>query len=358
MNTNLMKTRRQDLRQAVVRGLGISLVVFGHNAGVSDLFLGIGTSFVMPMFFLLSGISFHYAGSRCDWGELVRHLFSTLVFPFFFFAAVSIPFYGITVLGGDSQWPTLKFAAWSLFCGQFFSNGSLWFLMSLCLCKLLFWSILRIQSRVKFGISLWCAVAFVCITFQMKFAYRPAWENLLTPLTLPSLPVGLLFFAMGYALTPCYNWLRKIKFRWHESMAIALVCLYAIYKFMVRGYAFGMHIGDLKSMEVYATALTGSIMLFMFANVLQSRRFHALRIAFAWIGRNSLILFAIEDGIVGHLARESSFALTGVRRGWLATLIAFAILPLVFKAIEPSYEWMKNLALRLICPKPRAAVTN
>ncbi len=356
MRQTHMNTRRQDLRQAVVRGLGIFLVVFGHNAELSPLLLGMGTSFLMPMFFLLSGIAFHYSGSQCTGRELVRHLFVTLVFPFFFFAIVSIPFYELPVLNGGCQWPTFQFAAWSLLCGQFFSDGSLWFLMSLCLCKLLFWAILRVQRWMKSGILIWCAVALACIALQMKFAYRPAWENLFIPLALPTLPSGLLFFAIGYALTPCYNWLRRIKLHGSESMAVSLVCLYVIYKFMTPGQAFGMHVGDLKSMGIYATAIAGSVMLFMFANILQSRRLHFLRITFAWIGRNSLILFAIEDGVVGYLARECSFSLIGVRRGWFATAIAFALLPLAYKAITPSYEWLKERALRLICPRLRTAV--
>lgn len=63
-----------------------------------------------------------------------------------------------------------------------------------------------------------------------------------------------------------------------------------------------MHAGFVRSMDVYATTVIGTVMLFMVANVLRTRRLRVLRQALVWFGGNSLILFALEDGVDGRLA--------------------------------------------------------
>jgi acyltransferase len=339
---NRRHARRRDLRYAIVRGLGISLVFFGHNATPASLTTSVITSFLMPMFFLFSGVTFRSAAAQYGGREFAKYLLYTLVFPFFFFAFVSIPFFEISVLGGECQWPTFGCAIKTLLCGQFFANGSLWFLMSLCICKLLLWLLLRVQARVRPRALLWCAVAFVCITLQMKFAYRPWEANEHTPLSLPSIPSGFLFLSIGYALAPCYDQLRRIRFRWYESLSIAIVCLYVLVKFALSGHVCYMHAGFVRSMDVYATTVIGTVMLFMVANVLRTRRLRVLRQALVWFGGNSLILFALEDGVAGRLAKGCSYVLTGERRGWLATAIVFALLPLAYKTFAPLYKWLRG----------------
>ena len=336
-----LKQGERDVRYAIMRGIGIAIVVFGHNAAPGTRQIGIGTSFLMPMFFMLSGISFHYSAAQATWRNFGRSLCASIVFPYLFFAIISIPFFEITVLGGGDEWPPLKYAIYSFFSGQFFSNGSLWFLMSLGICKLLFWSLLRIHEKTSLRVLLWCTVTFACITFQMKFAFSTLEANFMTPFNLPSIPSGLLFMSIGYALTPCYVWLRKSKIHWHEALPMALVCFFILYKFSADGLAYGMHVGFMRSLEVYATALVGTVMCFMLATVILEKRLRILRNALVWIGCNSLLLFTLEDGVVGHLSRELSFVLTGTRRNWLSVIIAYAILPLVYKLIAPAYEWLK-----------------
>jgi fucose 4-O-acetylase-like acetyltransferase len=336
-----LKQGERDVRFSIVRGIGIVIVVFAHNAALGSRLTSIGSSFLMPMFFLLSGISFHYSASQATWRNFRRYLCASIVFPYAFFAIISIPFFEITVLGGGGEWPPLKYAIYSFFSGQFFSNGSLWFLMSLGICKLLFWTLLRIQEKTSLRVLLWCAVTFVCILLQMKFAFFALETNFMTLFNLPSIPSGLLFMSIGYALTPCYVWMRKTKLRRREALPISLICLYLLFKFSSTGLSYGMHIGFMRSLEVYVTALIGTVMCFMIATVIQGRGLHFLRNALVWIGCNSLLMFTIEDGVVGHLARELSFALTGMRRSWLTVIIALVLLPLAYRLIAPAYEWLK-----------------
>lgn len=340
--------KARDVRCDIMKGIGILLVVYSHNAPAERYMVWWKAieSFYMPMFFMLSGMFFHSAAKRGG-RDFCARLGSSILFPYAFFALLGTTFVCIAAMSGFGTFPSLPRWVWSFVDGHPVGCGSLWFLCALGNSQLLLWLVLRIQKKIRFQKALWIALACVCFVLQMKISLLPEEKTCLVPLSLVSVPCGFAFLSMGYVLSSVYDELRKVSFHWIESLVLALLCLYVLRQFAYVGPRYCFYSGVAGSPAVYATALVGSFMCFMVATTLQGvRGLNPLGHGLSWIGRNSLIFFAAESSVVGNLSRILASELIGQGRSWLAFGIALVLLPLAFWAVVRPYEWLKRKCWR------------
>lgn len=151
------------------KGIAIFFVVAGHCAdknGPDNILLHFSMFAGVSVFFLLSGMTFCWKEGEylCFDHRPLRsfavHLGRTLVFPYFFWSAVSIGIYGILgrsvaeSLGSDRKHFDVLPNVWGMLYGNSGSgymewNRPLWFLVCLVWVEILWYCVLNLLCRLK-----------------------------------------------------------------------------------------------------------------------------------------------------------------------------------------------------------------
>jgi acyltransferase len=264
------------------KGIGILLVVMGHNTLPKGLEVWI-FSFHMPLFFFLSGYVFNPSKYRA-FSELLNKKAASLLIPYFFFSFISFLYWLLfrNNIGDSSFNEPLK----PLF-GIFYSVGAdpwmihnppLWFLTCLFIVEILFFYILKnVQKPLQILLILF---AFSIIGYL---------ESLFIPFRLPwSTDVALtavVFFGLGY-LFKLYNYETKLQ----AKLTIIIIAL-------VTSISISLITEDKVDMNnvqygnyalFYIAALCGLTMVIFLSKILSKSK------TLDYIGRNSLIIFAFH----------------------------------------------------------------
>ena len=192
----------------VAKGIGILLVVLGHNyirISVPDLGKFI-FSFHMPFFFMLSGMFFN--PSYPLW-VLFKRRFATLIRPYF---VAIILLYSIYFFYTDLKWMTLlRRLARSLYAsGNYIEWAQLWFLPHLFLLNLFAGVLfLLFYGRIKWlwlralflAAMLWAGIAFLPVYYmhEVQIAGQTVVLDGL-PASADLLPITATYFLIGYEL--------------------------------------------------------------------------------------------------------------------------------------------------------------
>ncbi|HTH94023.1 MAG TPA: acyltransferase family protein [Rhodocyclaceae bacterium] len=199
-----MNTQRNAVAD-IARGLGIVLIVFGHNRIVQndpgELYRVI-FSFHLPLFFFLSGV---FLSPEKDPATILKQRADSLLKPYFVV---------LLLLGAAYMIQTYAFSIDYAF-GIFYAVGSsvlwtpLWFLPHLLLAQLLAAYLLRFFEPEKFG-SILLVIALLLLGVPLLWfghAYSPFTLELLPnvehhiiglPWSLDLLPVSTAFVIAGY----------------------------------------------------------------------------------------------------------------------------------------------------------------
>lgn len=201
----------------IITGLLIIHMVWGHilrfaNWVNTDLYhySSLLFTFFMPWFFFKSGMFLH-----SDFLKMTQSSVKSLLVPFVEFSLLGILVKtGIDLfMDGDftichSVIENLRFLFWN---GSFSGNQPLWFLLSLCVVRILGSLILKLSSSTDFGGIMLVAIS-VC-AFAMAFFLR----GKICPLIFQNCSSGLFFLLMGYLL-------RNVQFK--TAIGIASLILY------------------------------------------------------------------------------------------------------------------------------------
>ena len=129
----------------IAKGIGILLVVLGHNPFVSGFSLRLIYAFHMPLFFFLSGYFFN---ASLAFSELLKKRFHALLKPYFF-VIVLIYFFHVS-FGKLNISVAIGRVIKSLYgAGDYLEWFPMWFLPHLFLVSVFAFAVLRLRSSLK-----------------------------------------------------------------------------------------------------------------------------------------------------------------------------------------------------------------
>ncbi|PZP22533.1 MAG: hypothetical protein DI599_14850 [Pseudomonas kuykendallii] len=346
MKGDFMKARYAHID--IARGMGILLVVFGHNWIVSDTktdLFNVIYSFHMPFFFFLSGLFFRHTDSLA---KLSFNKFDSLLKPYF----VTLILFGLAVALAKP----LNFAEYaarvlhstggSLRTLYGDENGMtsywspLWFLTHLFLLTIVAW--LGISAFEKLQLGIRPRLAFMASFFMLgAVAMNQDWIRGLSfpgdqyefkgmPFSLDLLPVTLGFFLLGY-------WLREKVFNFSLSLPLLLGAL-AI--FAICHYAFNATMDLNKRLydDVVITtleAVCGIYITLAVAHLLGQGKEVVARV-FSYIGEASLLILIFHAFIQNksYYLLETKLGISGMPAGLISFTLACALPIALYYIVE------------------------
>ena len=219
MNESSPKTTDRIPIIDAAKGYGILLVFLGHLVYYDSPLFRVIFNFHMPLFFLLSGMTFSpEKDANCK--AILKRLWNTIGIPFVFFTLLGTlvcAFTGRLMQHSPMDW--LRAGA-SFFHGDPYVGGSLWFLTCLAVVKFFFWAWNTKSAGVRWNVGmLVAAFALGCI-----FGNFVNPKILLGgPLMFFSVPMAFFFFAVGYY---CRSVLPTIQgTRYAGLLVLSVLCL-------------------------------------------------------------------------------------------------------------------------------------
>lgn len=336
----------------IAKGLGIILVVFGHNWIIAhdhgELFRII-FSFHMPLFFFLSGAVLHHDTAFRD-------------FLAFKADALLKPFFVVLSAWGLARMALSGVDARSYLLGMLYATGytiewvPLWYLPHLFLAMLLAWLILRLANRLHVGLLLpvFCMVILLAVGIALthmlsqldaqQFAGLNLWLGNHQgnfpglPWSLDLIGISTAFILLGYVMHE-----HVMRFRFQPWIFIMALFLFAALHF------FFDETIDLN-MRLYgnwwistAQALLGIYLLLSVSTCLQYTGKSGK--ALAYLGTSSLFIMIfhswIEWKVFAILARWTSFNYLNASLAFLAGLL----LPLLLLILVKKNKFLYALLL-------------
>jgi fucose 4-O-acetylase-like acetyltransferase len=118
----------------IARGIGISIVIFLHLSKSGSFLRVLAGSFVMPLFFWISG----YFDKNTSVEKCVQKALKRLIIPAYIIVLFDILIYFAQCIVGSHSFPDLKEILSTLVLyGGVWKNFPIWFLMTLFVCKLM-----------------------------------------------------------------------------------------------------------------------------------------------------------------------------------------------------------------------------
>lgn len=270
----------------IAKGIGIILVVLGHNVNTGSSLFNYIYFFHMPLFFFLSGYLFKsekYPNVR----KFVVDKFKKLLIPYLVFGIVSIMFFLIK----NSSSNCIKELVLSMRTRLPF-NEPIWFLTSLFLVELMYFIL---DTKIKNG-----SIKGLILLITSSIAYKSVNSPCL-PWTLDTAAYYILFFYIG-SLMNRHDIINKVLSVYNEkrinkkllicniSIITALVLNVIsyikapmIYSFIIPGFYIGNFI-----MSVII-AMSGIIMVIIVANVFCEERI------LIYLGKNTLFILCVHN---------------------------------------------------------------
>lgn len=196
------------------KGTGILLVMFGHN-WLSEDFVFWFTSFHMPLFFILAGITF---STKKDFRTFTLSKAKTLLIPYVFFAVCSISFYTLLSMSHSGTYDTKGEAMRFLIQDH---HTCLWFLMAMFISDIAAYIIMRgVIEKTPFRQEPAVLTAIISFLFAFHwYSVEQGWIKL--AYTLDLVPACTAFIMIGI--------LYKRHFMGHRlESKISVICLLAI----------------------------------------------------------------------------------------------------------------------------------
>ena len=176
------------------KGYGILLVFLGHLVYYDSPLFRIIFNFHMPLFFVLSGMTFS-PEKDVDCKSILKRIWGIIGVPFLFFTIIGAVICACTGrLIQHSLMDWLRAGA-SFVHGDPYVGGSLWFLTCLAVVKLIFWAWHRKGASVQWNIGVLISAYVVGCVFGN---YVHPKILLGGPLMFFSIPMAFFFFASGY----------------------------------------------------------------------------------------------------------------------------------------------------------------
>ncbi|AKB73990.1 O-acetyl transferase [Methanosarcina lacustris Z-7289] len=276
----------------VTKGIGILLVILGHN-DFDQSFLTVIHTFNMPLFFYISGYLFHYKKYKLNPNNFIFQKFKRLVVPYFVTNIIILCtftllfFFKMNSFNGNSP---VKYLI-----GVFYGNGAplnpptiytnllsvpSWFLLGLFCASLILY--LLTDSHEKYGLAFSSFLCFLVILFGFRIS-----KYILLPWSFDIACVSMIFMFSGY-LVNYYkiNWLYN-NFKSNLYNSICILLLFIVIS--ING-AVDMNTRTYSNLFFFSIAgLLGTYITIEFAKKISKKESLLMKI-FAYFGKNSILI--------------------------------------------------------------------
>ena len=261
----------------LAKGIGILLVVLGHGMFPNHFLID---SFHMPMFFILSGITFTPPNklNTSNTKEWMLKKIERIFVPYIFFAIVS----GVIEVAVGRVNPSSPF------------NSPLWFLQTL-FCSLLIYYIANMFMSNR-RINVMC----VCIAVSAYYIYKYTHIASVLSFAIYRALIAMVFIHIGTLLSNYY----KKEQRRTSALIISMV---AVWVFMLCLYVSGryynviglnFHSGSIFAYNIWLPwllAISGSVSVLYISKLIKSVK------PLNWMGINSLVIMCVHFPLIERL---------------------------------------------------------
>ncbi len=311
----------------LAKGICIICIVLGH-CGVAFSIPGI-SNFVMPTFFILSGLFFKEYDSAGTF--LVKKINSQLVpFLFFYLTAYAV-FYMLKFCAPQLLISHAEGIA-DLFCNRQYFNGPIWFLISLFWSNIYLYIINRTIKKDYLRIAIVIFLGFIGWLLGQKGFIAPMFMDV----AMTALP----FFAAGY-------YLKKTTLIYpnkYDKYNLLFIIALWITTFLLSQYTYiriSFHYNIIEGTFTYLASLIGTLLIILICKSIKSLPF------ISYCGRYSLVLLCVH-----HMIYRPLMVLlpkTGIEllsNNWsiaIITLLLSALCIPVCKKLIPWFVAQKDL---------------
>lgn len=339
-NAKLLKYTQKD-RVAyldMLKCLGMFIVVQGHihtNYGWFSLPLH---SYVIPLYFLLSGVTFRRSKFP-TFGAFAKHRARTLLLPYAMFSVLTwiiwAAFRYITHSEVESYWMPLLQTLIAQGSGGFLvHNVPLWFVPCLFIVESMYYFIDKLP---KWANLLTCIICTFIGTWMMTGQYADTFK--LLPWSIESAFVAIIFYCVGNMLTKTWS-LKEIEERVVANKRWAMLAIIVLTLILINTAHWNKHISlgsDIlgrNPLLFYFNAFAGIITVFLFSVLICSIKCECLiwkRLMdfHLFFGKNSFYIMAthvpIKGILMAGLAAVLHKSVTFVANDYLWAAITFVI---------------------------------
>lgn len=302
---NSLNSKRVDYLD-MLKCLGMFIVVSGHIHPSYGWFSLPIHSFVIPLYFFLSGMTFKRYKYPTLW-EFIKHRAKTLLLPYLMFSLVTWAFWAIfrvvTHPGADIWGPLLQtFIAQG--SGHFLvHNVPLWFLPCLFVVEVIYYVVSKLPDWVNLTVSVILSIVGACMISWWRGAF------LFLPWSTESALVALFFYCIGNLLSKRYglNGIENMVLRKKGLFFALMIIITAV---LINSSHYNGHITlgsdslGHNPMFFYLNALMGIFTIGVFSILICSvkrdnKLFKSIMDYHFWFGRNSLYIMSTHVPVKG-----------------------------------------------------------
>lgn len=293
----------------MMKGIGMFIVVSGHIHSQYGWFSLPIHSFVIPLYFFLSGLTFR-RGKFVSFGVFVKHRAKTLLLPYVIFSVLTWLIWALynTIIHADvSYWFPLLQTIIAQGSGDFLvHNVPLWFIPCLFVIECLYYFIDKLPTYLNVLVCVACALFGVWM-----IAGSMSHVMTLLPWSMESAFAAIIFYCAGNVLTKKQS-LQNIETKVLSKKWLAIVAIIIVTPILVLSSHWNGHVSlgsDLlgeSPLFFYINAFIGITSVFLFSILLCSIPFKSTLAKVGmnfhlYIGRNSFYIMATHVPIKGFL---------------------------------------------------------
>lgn len=338
MNSSIPVAKERIGYLDMLKGLAMCIIVSGHIHNEYGWFSLPLQAFAIPMYFMLSGMTFRREKFATVW-DLIKRRAKTLLLPYVMFALLTWAFWAVFSIATHRHtdiWSPLLQVVLSQGSGEFLTfNPPLWFITCLFVIEVMYFFIDRLPEWA----NILCCVACAFIGHWMvKGPYLDFFR--LLPWNIEGAMTAILFYCTGNVLTKHLSLKeienRVLSFNKFGSIAyIIVVTTILVFVSYWNGHvSIGSNLLGKSTLVYYLTAYMGISTIFLFSILVCSintgKRYIDGFVDFGkWFGRKSFWVMATHVpvknvllfGIAGYIGKSIRF----VRNDYFWCAVIFTI---------------------------------
>lgn len=314
----------------VLKCLGMLLVVIGHASedSASDTYRYYIYSFHMPLFFIISGMTFCLQCQRrtFDFVGIVKNKAKGLVWPYFVLSFLTIPIWIINFRILSYREQSFSELIYAIFYSHQHHipgpSNALWFCPTLFLTLIVFWLIDQWSENNE-------KILTLAIMIIGSFGYSMSLRNndFYTPWHIETVPISLICVLAGWLFIKHIDFFTRLlggKKRQIVWCAVLLPSAYFCAKYNVK---ISMALNTYGSFMLFAGAVIGFSMIC----IIIARNIPCMEV-FKLIGRNTIVILAFHAPVFRFLERASESSLKFLQNHPIVTgcLVFVAMIPVCY----------------------------
>ena len=329
------KSKRVDYLD-MLKCLGMFIVVSGHIHPRYGWFSLPIHCFVIPLYFLLSGMTFKRQKYPTLWA-FVKHRAKTLLLPYLMFSIVTWLFwavYNVVLHTGADLWGPLLQTFIAQGSGNYLvHNVPLWFLPCLFVVEVIYYLVSKLPDWANLSACILLSAIGACMIFWWKGAF------LLLPWNTESALVAVLFYCIGNLMSKRFG-LTGIENKVLEKKGLFLALMLVLSLVLINTAHYNGHITlgsdslGRNPVLFYMNALIGIFTVSVFSILICSikrnnKLIKTIMDYHLWFGRNSLYIMSTHVPVKGIImviiAKMIGKSAAYVSNDWICMPVVFVL---------------------------------